>query len=63
MNDTIACCFGLAVAFIVGLMVGYSYGEEHAVTVALKAQWEREAKEWDERHGRLVHELGVEVDG
>lgn len=54
MYDTIVRFLALAMSFFVGLMVGYSCGEDHATTVALRAKWEREAKEWDERHGRLT---------
>lgn len=54
MNDAIVSFLALAMSFFVGMMVGYSCGEDHATTVALKAKWEREAKEWDERHGRLT---------
>ena len=57
MNDTIVGFLALVMSFIVGLMVGYSCGEDHATTVALKAKWEREAKEWDERHERLMRKL------
>lgn len=53
MHDVLINFLALAMAFIVGLMVGYSYGEDHATTVALKAKWEREAKDWDERHGTI----------
>lgn len=43
--------FMLCVLFyVVGYFVGYTHGEDHATTVALHAQWEREAKEWDKRH-------------
>ena len=62
MSDWIVCSLVLAVSFTVGLMVGYSSGEDHATTVALKAKWEREAKEWDERQERLKRELRMEVD-
>ena len=47
-----------AIAGIVGFCVGYSYGEQHATIVALKAQWERDAKEWDER----IRELEMSDD-
>ena len=62
MRDAILSFLVLAFSFIVGMMVGYSRGEDHATTVALKAEWEREAKEWDKRLERLKRELGVEVE-
>lgn len=61
MYDMIVKFLALATPFIVGLMVGYSYGENHATTIALKAKWEQEAKEWDERHERLMRELEAEL--
>ena len=60
MYDVIVSFLALAMAFFTGIIVGYTYGEDHATTVALKAKWEREAKEWDERHKRFMHELGEE---
>ena len=54
MYDPIVSFLALSMSFIVGLMVGYSCGEDHATTVALNAKWEREAKEWYERHERLI---------
>lgn len=60
MYDTIVSFLVFATPFIVGLIVGYSYGEDHATTIALKAKWEQEAKEWDKRHERLMRELEEE---
>lgn len=62
MYDMIVKFLALATPFIVGLMVGYTCGEDHATTVTLKAEWEREAKEWDKRHERLMRELEAEVN-
>ncbi len=59
---TIVSFLALVLSFVVGLMVGYTCGEDHATTVAIKAKWEREAREWDERHERLMQKLNVEVD-
>lgn len=60
MHDTIVCFLALAMSFFAGLMVGYSCGEDHATTIALKAKWEQEAKEWDKRHERLMRKLEEE---
>ena len=57
MDEVITNLLALALSLGVGFVVGYSYGEEHATTVALKARWEQEAKEWDKRQERLKHEL------
>jgi hypothetical protein len=57
MDEVITNLLALALSLGVGFVVGYSYGEEHTTTVALKARWEREAKEWDKRQERLKHEL------
>ena len=59
MYDTIVKFLALAISFFVGLMVGYSCGEDHATTVALRAKWEREAREWEKRH---VHESKTKAD-
>lgn len=48
-HDVITLIFCL-LCFATGYTVGYTYGEDHATSVALRAQWEREAKEWDKRH-------------
>lgn len=57
MGEVITNLLALALSLGVGFVVGYSYGEEHATTVALKSRWKREAKEWDKRQERLKHEL------
>ena len=57
MNDTI-----VFLAIVMSFIVGYLFGGDHVTAVATRAKWEREAKEWDERHERLMRELGIEVD-
>lgn len=57
MGEVITNLLALVLSLSVGFVVGYSYGEEHATTVALKARWEREAKELEKRQERLKHEL------
>lgn len=57
MDEVLTNLLAIVLSLGVGFVVGYSYGEEHATTVALKARWEREAKEWEKRQERLKHEL------
>jgi len=62
MVDTL---MGLLVAFSLlgaGYVVGFTRGEEHAAMLSIKAEWERDARAWEERHERRIRELGVEVD-
>lgn len=57
MGEVITNLLALVLSLSVGFVVGYSYGEEYTTTVAIKARWEQEAKEWDKRQERLKHEL------
>lgn len=47
--------------FIAGYMFGYWRGEERGYFTAVRARWEREAREWDRRHERSMSKFVVDV--
>lgn len=57
MYDMMVSLLILVTPFVVGLMVGYALGEDHGIIVSMKAEFERDAKEWDKRCEHLIHEL------
>ena len=57
MTNMLGGILVLVPAFVVVYMLGYWRGEEHGYFTATKARWEREARDWDERHERIVHDF------
>lgn len=62
MADILMSFLVVSLLFGAGYVVGYTRGEEHAVMLSVKAEWERDARAWEERHERRMRELGIGVD-
>jgi len=62
MADILMGFLVVSLLFGAGYVVGYTRGEEHAMMLSIKAEWERDARAWEERHERRIRELGIEVD-